>query len=30
VILNMFSLHIDRTGELSGAIAAYKSKKRKK
>jgi hypothetical protein len=30
VILNLFSLHIDRTGELSGAIAAYKSKKRKK
>jgi hypothetical protein len=30
VILNLFSLHIDRTGELSSAIAAYQSKKRKK
>lgn len=30
VTLNLFSLHIDRTGELSAAIAAYQSKKRRK
>jgi hypothetical protein len=30
VVLNLFSLHIDRTGELSSAIANYLSKKRKK
>lgn len=30
VVLNLFSLHIDRTGELSSAIADYQSKKRKK
>ena len=30
VILNLFSLHIDRTGELRSAIADYQSKKRKK
>lgn len=29
VTLNLFSLHIDRTGELSTAIADYKSRKRK-
>ncbi|MCX8495522.1 MAG: hypothetical protein ORN51_04995 [Akkermansiaceae bacterium] len=30
VILNLFSLHIDRTGELRSAISDYQSKKRKK
>ena len=29
VVLNLFSLHIDRTGELRSAIANYQSKKRK-
>lgn len=30
VTLNLFSLHIDRSGELKAAIADYQSKKRKK
>lgn len=30
IILNLFSLHIDRTGELRSAIADYTNKKRKK
>jgi hypothetical protein len=30
IILNLFSLHIDRTRGLSSAIADYKSKKKKK
>ena len=30
VILNLFSLHIDRSGELRAAIADYQSRKRKK
>jgi hypothetical protein len=30
IILNLFSLHIDRSGELRAAITAYQSKKRKK
>lgn len=30
IILNLFSLHIDRSGELRRAIADYQSRKRKK
>lgn len=30
VILNLFSLHIDRSGELRSAIANYQSRKHKK
>jgi hypothetical protein len=30
IILNLFSLHIDRTGDLRSAIAEYTSKKRRK
>lgn len=30
IILNLISLHIDRTGELRSAIAEYQSRKRKK
>jgi hypothetical protein len=29
VTLNLFSIHIDRSGELGAAIAAYQSKKRR-